>query len=147
MNKNQYINIEMAEIEYDRQELELHRYFSELNDRREFGEAVWCGVIHDKDAMNEEPIINHLFSDFDDFDTRMAFMSEEHSIKARHRKHRESRRMTKVNRRKNTHWVHYFDGTAKECKAKNHRAVRHEWDIPTGKSNFSHKIASCAYFY
>ena len=147
MNKYQYIAIEMEEIEYERQELELHRYFSELDDRREFGEAVWLGVIHDKDAESDEVISISVQLDFDDFDIKTAIIREEHSIKAQHRKHRNSRRKTKVNRRKNSRWVHYYDGTAKECKAKNHKAVRREWDIPTGKSNFSHKVASFEYFW
>ena len=143
MNKNQYITIEMAEIEYDRQELELHRYFSELNDRREFGEAVWCGVIHDKDAMDEEPAINNLFHDFEDFDTSTAVLSEEYSTKARHRKHRKSRRMTKVSRHKNQ----LAAGIGKGFKGNHHRSVRHEYDIPVGKSNFTNKVNSYAWHY
>lgn len=71
------------------------------------------------------------------------------SEKERHRRHRKSLRKEKAKRKmeKNSHWAMYMPGTATQCKRKNHKATRREYDIPMGKGNFTHKLASFEYFY
>lgn len=65
--------------------------------------------------------------------------------KEKYRRHRNAMLEEKSKKRTNSRWQYYFDGTAKECKRKNHKAVRKS-DMPKGKGNHSHKIASYEYF-
>lgn len=65
--------------------------------------------------------------------------------KEKYRRHRNASRIEKCKKRTNSRWQYYFDGTAKECKRKNHKAVRHS-DVPNGKGNYTHRIASHYYF-
>lgn len=147
MNKYEFYHNELVEMTIDRTDKMLVEHYTWMSECAKFRDAVDFGEVINKDVIHPEVAVINLFSDFEDFDISTAVLVEEHSMKARHRKHRKSCRMAKVNRRKNSRWVYYFDGTAKECKVKNHRAVRHEYDIPMGKSNFSHKIGTCEYFW
>lgn len=65
--------------------------------------------------------------------------------KEKHIRHRKASRIEKCKKRSDSHWEYYSNGTAKDCKKKNHRAVRKS-DMPKGKGNHSHKIASYEYF-
>ena len=154
MNKYEFFNNELAEMLSDNREARLILGYEEqiehwtwMSECAKFRDAVDYGFIEDKDVVENGFITINLFPDWDEFDPRMYTMIAEYSTKAVHRKHRKSRRMAKVNRRKNSHWVAYLDGTSKECKTKNHRAVRREYDFPIGKSNHHKKIASREYFY
>lgn len=147
MNKYKFFSNELTEMVNDHTDIELVVHLTWMSECAKFRDAVDYGEVIDKDVVDDEPITVKLWLDCDEFDTRLAFVVAEHSTEAIHRKHRKSRRMAKVNRRKNSRWVYYLDGTAKECKTKNHKAVRREYDIPMGKSNFSHKIGSHEYFW
>lgn len=147
MNKYEFFHNELTEMVNDRTDLELAAHYTWMSECAKFRDAVDYGVIMDKDFVNPVTVECSLFLDCDEFDIRLAVLVADRGVKALHRKHRKSRRDAKVNRRKNSHWVYYYDGTAKECKKKNHKAVRREYDIPMGKSNFSHKIGSYEYFY
>ena len=146
MNKYEFFHNELTDMVNDRTDLELVAHYTWMSECAKFRDAVDYGEIMDKDAVVLPIEVNcSLFLDCDEFDLRLAVNFAEYGTKAQHRKHRKSRRMAKVNRRKNSRWVVYLDGTAKECKVKNHRAVRREYDIPVGKSNFAHKVNSYGY--
>jgi hypothetical protein len=147
MNKHEFFNNEMAELARLRRDDELVARYTWLCECSAFRDAVDCMIAIDKDATDEEHTVVHLFLDCDEFDARMAVIIAERGTESLHRKHRKSRRMAKVSRRKDSRWVYYLDGTAKECKRKNHKAVRREYDIPVGKSNFSHKVGCYEYFW
>lgn len=83
------------------------------------------------------------------FECEVVFASNKHgkalTEKEKHIRHRKASRIEKCKKRSDSHWGYYSNGTAKDCKKKNHRAVRHS-DVPKGKGNHSHKIASFEYF-
>lgn len=173
MNKYEFYHNELVEMTIDRNDKMLVEHYAWMSECAKFRDAidymdvvidkdfsfemsrdktipleVWKEVIHERNPKLRAELVDELKDSIEDaFDISTAVLSEEYSIKARHRKHRKSRRDAKVSRRKNSRWVYYLDGTAKECKTKNHRAVRHEYDIPMGKSNFSHKIGNREYFW
>ena len=147
MNKHEFFLNELVEMTNDRIDRELVEHYTWMSECAKFRDAIDLGEIINKDIIHSEVTAINLFPDYNDFDTQEAVLSEKYSTKALHRKHRASRRMTKTKHRKNSRWIQYFEGTAKECKTNNHRAVRREYDIPTGKSNFSHKVSSYLYYY
>lgn len=65
--------------------------------------------------------------------------------KEKYRRHRNAMLEEKSKKRTNSRWQYYCNNTAKECKHKNHKAVRHS-DVPNGKGNYTHRIASFEYF-
>lgn len=155
MNKYEFFAnelYEMARIRHDEQlalnyeeyccEAMLHHLW--LLDDRQFFEAVHFGDIFDKDAETYPVAIQMTIDlDVDDFDTSIYAKVTEYSTKALHRKHRKSRRKSKV-RRKNNDFV---AGIGKGFKGYHHCAVRREYDIPVGKSNFTHKVDSYPFHY
>ena len=148
MNKYEFFINELVEMTNDRIEDALVEHYAWMSECAKFRDAVDYGRIIDKDSEAYPVAVKHtIIVDLDDFDISIAVREAEYSTKSLHRKHRKSCRMAKVNRRKNSHWVYYYDGTAKECKRKNHKAVRREYDIPMGKGNFSHKIGTYEYFW
>ena len=147
MNKYEFFLNELVEMTNDRIDHELVEHYTWMSECAKFRDAADCGMVINKDVIHTEVTVINIFSDCDEFDTQAAIRSANHSTKARHRKHREARRISKVKCRKHSHWRHYYDGTAKKCKTNNHKAVRREYDIPVGKSNFSHKVGSYLYFY
>lgn len=147
MNKHEFFLNELTEMVNDRNDMELVTHYIWISECAKFRDAVDFGEIIDKDAETYPIIKQSMPVDFDDFDTNDAIKIEKYSTKALCRKHRKSRRMAKVNHRKNSRWIAYLDGTAKECKTKNHRAVRREYDMPIGKGNFYRKVGCYEYFW
>lgn len=106
--------------------------------------AVMCESIPDKDTemdIASEPEICYI--------EYSATKANSHSEKAKHRRHRAGCRKAKAKAKRevygDSHWRHYYNGTAKLCKKANHRAVRREYGIPNCKGNCSHKVASYEY--
>lgn len=133
-----------AEMMYamERMEMEIEK---EMELRMFFISATYCDI-PDKDMemdIASEPKICYI--------EYSATKANSHSEKAKHRRHRAGCRKEKEKAKRamcgDSHWNRYFDGTAKECKKANHRAVRREYDIPNCKGNCSHKVGSYIYPY
>lgn len=142
MNKHAFFLNEMVEMINDHIDLELVEHYTWMSECAKFRDAVNYMTVIDKDATDDDAVVVHLFLDCDDFDTSLAVIMEEHSTKALCRKHRKSKRMAKV-RRKSP----FTSGVGKGFKTNSNRSIRHEYDIPIGKSNYSHKVNSYAWHY
>lgn len=151
MNKYKFFAAEITAMLDDNAEKDWVAHAIQMSEIAIFLDAIDCGEVTDKDfepiAASPKDYFHNFPAEFDDFDPLCWSIAAEYSTKALHRKHRKSCRMAKDKRRKNSHWMYYYDGTAKECKTKNHKAVRREYDIPIGKSNFYHKVSSYEYFW
>ena len=144
MNKYEFFINELTDMVNDRADLELVAHYAWMSECAKFRDAVDYGYIIDKDSETYPVEIRMTINiDIDDFDISVATRAEEYSIEALHRKHRKSRRKAKV-RRKNNDFV---AGIGKGFKGYHHCAVRREYDIPMGKSNFSHKVDSYPFSY
>jgi hypothetical protein len=142
MNKYEFFHNELAEMVSDNDERKLIEHYTWMSECAKFLDAVDYMTVIDKDAIDEESTVVHLFLDCDEFDARLAVIIAEHGIEALHRKHRKSRRKAKV-RRKSP----FIAGVGKGFKGNSNRSVRHEYDIPIGKSNYIHKVNSHAWHY
>lgn len=151
MNKYEFFTNELAEMLSNNRDARLILSYKEqiehltwMSECAKFRDAVDFGYIEDKDA-EPYPVAVQLSINFDldDFDISAVVVAEEYSIEALHRKHRKSRRKTKVRRKNNS----FVAGVSKGFKGNHHCSVRREYDIPVGKSNFTHKVGSYAWHY
>lgn len=142
MNKYEFFHNELVEMTNDHADKVMVDHYTWMSECAKFRDAVEYGYIEDKDT-DAYPMAIQMTIDLDDFDISISVISADRGSEALHRKHRQSRRKAKV-RRKNNDFV---AGIGKGFKGHHHCAVRREYDIPTGKSNFSHKVGSYGWHY
>lgn len=143
MNKYEFFHNELVEMTKDHADKAMVDHYTWMSECAKFRDAVDYGEIVDKDFIDPVTVECSLFLDCDEFDVRLSIIVADRGVEAMHRKHRKSRRMAKV-RHKNNDFV---AGVGKGFKGHHHCAVRREYDIPTGKSNFTHKVGSYGWHY
>lgn len=157
MDKYNFINAQVMEMLADAEEFRFAKELHSNHDEQLFWNYANSEPVIDKDfaaEMESETEIDfpiywepYVLYGMEAQDLDRLLHEAKHGSKAICRRHRAANRKEKVKKRQNSRWQYYIEGTAKECKSHNHKAVRREYDLPSGKSNFSHKVGSYLYFW